>query len=363
LLTESTMSRVLNTSLYLPFGKRETTSAAAEAALVQDLLCYDQVCFFTDQMAAVTMLAALMGPDALQEALEREVFHFFHDRQMLAWPVRAGYSGPSPIIPIATMPNAQGDGGASHAPASQLVASGLGGFGLPDARRWEIGRLAETCTTDYQWPPKQIEGPTPPLLDQLLAEVEQLEKLVLEIPGFAVTLADLHGLERKLRHPKKSLLGNTMGLVNNNVETGWSVLGSKAPIPAKQLGMIHLAVADRFLRALQMAPGAVLHTEPIVESILRVRAATVRKATAGEVDVVLRAEEVALPTLAGKGAVPFPELLKSRDTAAAKSFREVVSRRDADATKTLLNEYLATLHRPAASSTTVSNMTARSSGR
>lgn len=344
------MSRVLNTSLYLPFGKRETTSAAAAAALVQDLLCYDKVCFFTDQMAAVTMLAALMGPDVLQEALERDVFHFYHDRQMLAWPIRAGYSGPSPIMPIATMPNEVGDGGASHASPSRLVASGLGGFGLSDARRWEIGRLAEAHTSDYQWPPKEADQSAPPLRDQLLAEIRALKPLVLELPELPLRLADLNALEKKLLDKTKSPLHtNNFGVVHTDIETGWAVLKSKAAIPPKQLGMVHLAIAERFLNVLELAPDAVLHTEPLVESILRVRAAAIRKAAAGEVDVVLAAESVALPTLTAAGDIPYGELLQSRDTAAGQQFRKMVHRRDLDGSKSLLNEYMAALHKPVAS--------------
>jgi hypothetical protein len=343
------VSRVLNTSLYLPFGKRETTSAAAAAALVQDLLCYDKVCFFTDQMAAVTMLAALMTPDVLQEALERGVFHFYHDRQMLAWPVRAGYSGPSPIMPIATMPNEVGDGGASHASPSLLVASGLGGFGLSDARRWEIGRLAEAHTSDYQWPPKEANQNAPPIREQVLAEIRALKPLVVEIPELPLRLADLNTLEKKLLHKTKSLLHtNKFGIVHNSVETGWAVLKTKDAIPPKQLGMVHLAIAERFLKVLELAPGAVLHTEPLVESILRVRAAAIRKAAAGEVSVLLEAEEVALPTLTAVGDIPYRELLESRDTVAAQQFRKMVHRRDLDGSKTLLNEYLAALHKPVA---------------
>lgn len=343
------VSRVLNTSLYLPFGKRKTTSAAAAAALVQDLLCYDKVCFFTDQMAAVTMLAALMGPDALQEALERNVFHFYHDRQILAWPIRAGYSGPSPIMPIATMPNEKGDGGASHAFPSLLVASGLGGFGLSDARRWEIGRLAEAHTSDFQWPPKEANRDAPPLQEQLLREIRAIKPLVLELPDFPLRLADLNALEKKLLHKTKSLLHtNQFGVVHNNVETGWAVLESKAPIPPKQLGMVHLAIAERFLQVLELAPDAVLHTEPLVESILQIRAASIRKAAAGEVSVLLAAEEVALATLTADGDIPYRELLQSRDTVAAEQFRKMVHRRDLDGSKTLLNEYLAALHKPVA---------------
>jgi hypothetical protein len=301
-------------------------------------------------MAAVTMLAALMGPDVLQEALERGVFHFLHDRQMLAWPTRPGYSGPSPITPIATMRSEGGDGGSSHAPASLLAASGLGGLGLSDAQRWELGRLAEKHTADYEWPPKDADPKAPSFKDQLLSDIRALKPLVLAVPELPVKLADLNKMEKRLRRPTKSLLHtNTFGIVHNNVETGWAVLETKEPIASKQLGMVHLAVAQRSLKALESVPDAVLHTEPIVESIVRVRAEAIRTATAGQMDVVLKAEDVALPTLTAAGDVPYLEILRSRDSAAAVAFREMVKRRDEDGTKTLLQEYVAALHKPTAS--------------
>lgn len=301
-------------------------------------------------MAAVTMLAALMGPQVLREALERGVFHFLHDHQILAWPIRPGYSGPSPIMPIATMLKDGNDGGPSHAAPSLLVASGLAGFGLSESERWEIGRLAEKHTSDYQWPPRKPATGAASLKDQLLADIDALKPLVLAVPELPVSVSDLNLLEKKLKHPTKSLLHtSTLAVVHNNVESGWSVLETKEPLAPKQLGMVHLAVAQRCLEALEATSDAVLHTEPLVENILRVRASDLRTATAGQTDVVLEAANVSLPTLTATGPVPYREILTARDGAPARAFREMVRRRDEDGSRTLLQEYIASLHNPTAS--------------
>jgi hypothetical protein len=344
------MADVLNTSLFLPFGSRNTSRAAAEIALVQDLLCYDTVYLLTDHMAAAGMLAGMMGADAFEEALERGAFRFLHDRQILAWPTRPGYSGPTPIMPIATMAGGEhGDGGVSHYPTARLAGSAIVRFGWGEERTRRLGDLTAANTLDFQWPIKAAMPGAPPLAESVLSDVRALKNIVLEVPELALKLSDLNTLDKNLRNPRKTPLNTTnLAFISNKIESGWSILEAKAPISPKQLSMLHLAIADRFLLAQEMIPDAVLHTEPIVESILTARAKRIRKATAEQVDILLSASSVNLPVLTASGAVPYIELLKSRDTSAGRAFRAMVARRDAEGVRSLLAEYVASLHKPIA---------------
>jgi hypothetical protein len=336
------MNAVLNTSLYLPLGKREVTRAAAEASFVQDLLCYETVYVLADQMEAVGVLTAFMGAEPLIEALESGAIKFVYDRHMIAWPQKPpGYIGAMPIL-LMHNHGRESDGFSMRSPAqaSEIV---LRGFQLDQRTHERLVRAVEDNTIEMTVPEPE-QRTTGGLAESVTSELRLFGQAVVNIPQFPLELADINRLIRDIRNAKKSPLNTTrLDVAKFQTHSGWKLLDEQQPVPKKQLAMINLFLASRFLVAHASAgPNVTLHTEPIVEQILAARAASIRSAAGSEVDVVLDAEQVYLPVLKVPGQLSYGDVLKARNRRTGESFRAVVQRRD-ESSEELIQSYLATL--------------------
>jgi hypothetical protein len=339
------MTSVVNTSLYLPIGKREVTREAAEASVIQDLLCYDTVFVHTDQMEAVGVLCGVMGAPQLIEALDSGALRFIHDRHILSWPVpKPGYMGVTPIVPMASMgmPDAS-DPGFTERSTADSAHIALRGFNLDrDTERVLLSRVAAT-TVEMQWPQGgQSSGRT--LAEGVSEDLRTYADAVVNIDGFPVSAGEILRLIRDLKHPRKSPLHTRhFTVAKMQTQSGAKLLEAQKAYPPKQLAMLSLALADRFLVAHRsVGLEATLHTEPLVEQVLAAKAARIRRAAAGEVDVVLNAEKVSLPVLVAPAEFPYRELLAARERRDAQEFRSVVRDRDTSGDE-LLQAYLRSL--------------------
>lgn len=340
------MGSVLNTSLFLPFGRRGVQREAAEASLVQDLLCYERVWVLTDHMAAVGILHGIMGTDALIEAMESGSLKFVRDRYVIGWPQRTDGYGATPVLSIMGIKGRDGEPTFSTYRAGDLAVAALKGFGLPGATEQRIGKLADDNTMDFDWPP----GSATNVADDVARARQELEVYRIaasKLQDFPISDEHFKRLIRDIGKPHSKLrLPKHIGVVSLELRSGEALLTASAPIDAAQLAMIHMSLSDRFLRALGAIEGpAVLHTEPIVEEILRARVAAVQPAGSANVNDVLRAESVSFPVLSAPGPLPYRQVLKARDTRAAIAFRKIVDARDSAGTQDLLPAYLEALNR------------------
>src|SRR4029077_472094 len=71
-----------------------------------------------------------------------------------------------------------------------------------------------------------------------------------------------------------------------------------------------------------------------------------RTAAGGEMEELLEAEEIRLPTTEDPATFPFEELMLERDTDSARNFRSLVVRRDSRPDGKLIQEYLRQMRAP-----------------
>jgi hypothetical protein len=350
-LAERNLSEVLNTAFYLQFGRRDVDRTSAEAALVQDILCYDRVFVLTDQMDAVGRLATIMGWNAFAGAVGDGSLQFVHDRNILAWPQRAGGSGVTPFIALASTPQPGEGAGFTQESHGRLAMHALTGLAPDPKSLKKVCAAIERLTLEFGALEDTTNEGASAFGESLHDQLKTFQAVVAEIAGYPLKPADLIRLRRELRDPKRSPFAGRKGSLKLNVmklkaATGADLLRPERPLSKKQRGMLDLVLSDRFLAIhARVSPRATLHTEPTVEEILRVRLADIRKAASSEVDIVLKAERVTLPVLATPGTFPYDAILRSRSSKAAAAFRDVVERRDADPEAELLQEYIASLDR------------------
>jgi hypothetical protein len=340
------VARVVNSAFYLPFGRRNVAREAAEAAFVQDLLCYDRVWILTDQMSAVGMLGGLMGASALRGALEDGILGFVHDRTILAWPEKPGYRGPLPVVGIASLPTAGLRTGYAQRSPAQLVAEAIDAFAWPKAEARAISDLAEQNTLDLQTLQLDVDEEAAREGRPVMENLHIYKRAVERLEDFPVTLGDLLRMERDAGKLRRYFTGanKKFRVMRVRSKSGLALLESEDPISAKQLGLLNLVLADRVLTAMaRVKDVASLHTEPVVASILAARLEQVRGAAGKEVDDVLRAREVLLPTLLAPGPLDYARLLAARGTSSGVAFRRLVDRRDADGAQELLPIFIESL--------------------
>jgi hypothetical protein len=332
--------------MFLPFGSRGVQRDAAEAALVQDLVCYDRVWVLTDHMAAVGVLLGLIGSDSLIRLLEEGSLGFVRDRYLIGWPRRTDGYGATPVLSIMGMRHADGEPTFSTYCAGDLAVFAIRGYGLSSDTEQRIRKLVDESTVDFDWPPGSATN-----VDDDVAhtrrELEAYRLAALAIPGFPIGDDHFRRLIRDIGKPKSRLrVPKHVGVVTTEIRSGEALLASTAPVDQAQLAMIHLSLSDRFLRALKGVTGpVVLHTEPVVEDILKARVVQVGLAAGAQVADVLRAESVSFPVISTPASLDYQQLLRARDTAAARAFWNVVDQRDAEGTRELLPVYLETLNK------------------
>lgn len=339
------MPSVLNTALYLPFGTRGVTPEAGEAALVQDLLCYETVWILTEQMGAVPKLVEVMGIEAFERAVAEGTLRFVHDRHILVWPKMPWYGGAVPFEAIASLPGETGAPGYSQIETSEMVTRLLAPSVMDTKRRQALARRVEDATVDFgriEDLPRVSEDES---IDRVDAHLAIYEEAVRTLPHFPVKAEHLARLRRDLRRPGLSPLPRlrgtaTYGVVTMQHKPGAAAMSLEDRFSPKLLGMLNLALAERFLSAhAALKEEATLHSEPAVEEVLSARAAAIRRAAAGEVDVVLHAASVCFPTLLAPGPLPYCDLLKARGTRSGRAFRQVVAARDANPSAELIQEF------------------------
>jgi hypothetical protein len=347
------MPEVINTGLFLPFGRRGVSKQAAESALLQDLICYDRVYVLSDQMSAVPRLVELLGLAVFERAINEGALAFVHDRQILAWPVVPGYQGLVPFDAIASVPTPGQATGYSQRSTEEICHRLLLGHTDSVVRARQIARAVAAVTTEFG----MLEE-TP-----VKAEQDANELLVASLDAYGAALAamnpgelplqphDLRKLQKEVRKRKAfGFKGSTKYKVMTlDQATGPASMEPVDSLPPKQLAFLNLCLSDRFLSIhAKLNSSATLHSEPAVERILAARAAAVRAAAAGEVDVVLESEQVYLPVLAAPGPFPYSELLDARSLASGEAFRKLVADRDKRTDAKLIQEYVRALKRPVA---------------
>jgi hypothetical protein len=345
------MANVLNTSFYLPFGQRGVAREAAEASVIQDLLCYDRVYVLTDQMEAVGRLAAIMGFDTFARVVDQEALCFVHDRQILGWPTIPGYLGPVPFVAFATWPSEKQSRGYSQIASSELAERVLAALQPEKRSLKKVCSKIERTTIDFGRVEKADRKTEDEADQKLLETLTVYEEAVAHIDGFPLRPTHFRKLRRDIANPRRSPIRirkgqNKYRMVKIASKSGSALLDVEAELPRPQLAMLNLELSDRFLQIHgELGIAATLHTEPVVEQVLAARAAAVRQAAGGEVDIVLNAERVSLPVLRTQGPFPYAELLRARQSTSGKAFRKVVENRDADRSAVLLQEYLASLNK------------------
>jgi hypothetical protein len=338
-----TNSHSLNTAFYLPFGLRETDQRSAEAALIQDLICYDRVWILSDQLSAVGMLAGILGPHELEEGLSRGAIGFIHDRNLLGWPKVPNYFGPTPVLGLASMPSLGSPKGFTQMDSAELAMVGLHGFPFDNKVKQSLAQAAGHESIDFGIP---IVDVAPTRKDPLIEDLDIFETAIPLLEDFPLTRRDLRRLKKDLKDNKRRLMNaKTWQMVRVSSETGWGLFKpTRSPAP-KQLALLNLFLSNRFLAAhATLGRAATVHTEPIVEAILRARLANVRNAPGKEIDDLLDARSVSLPVLKDGEVFPYDALWQARDTVAGRQFREVVAKRDARPNAKLIEDYIATLN-------------------
>lgn len=337
------MSSVLSTALYLPFGLRQSNRDSVMAALVQDLLCYETVWLLTDQMAAIGPLISECGVPALRRALDEGVLHFVHDRQILSWPMKRGYTGPVPVIPIVSV---AGQGGFTQADTRELVTHLAVATGVRIAEARALAKAIDTATVDFGGMPGAGDPNGPTLLNGLIEQLAAYRDALQAQSGVALTARDLNHLMRDLRHQLRSPLNTRQHRVARVMtKPGWEALEEGQPISKKQFELLNMFLADRTLAVLgESQLDALLHTDPSVERVLSTRLVRVRQAASPELDDVLHASEVPLPIIEERTGLAFEALLDARNSKAGRAFREqVVAVRDQVPDLELIQAYQRTL--------------------
>lgn len=341
------MSEVLNTSLFLPFGKREVDRRAAEAAVIQDLLCYDRVWVLADQMEATGRLAGMMGWGAFRDAVLEGALRFVHDRSILAWPVRAWSRRIVPFISTASLPQEGSGEGFSQIATGVLAEHSLRAFSTNGKELAKVSSKIDETSLEFGGVDSGTNRPEGSFEHTLAAQLEVFEEAVKKLEGFPLDPLDLRILRREVTSGVSSpLKTNKFNMMKVQATEGADLLKTEQPLEKPQLAMLNLSLSDRFLTLhRRLTPAATLHTEPVVESILRARVASIREAPGEEVSDLLRAKRVFLPVLENHGDFPYDLLMRSRGSRAARRFRELVGQRDESPDATLLQEYLASLDR------------------
>lgn len=335
---------VLNTSLFLPLGKRGVTRSAAEASLVQDLLCYERVFVLADQMDAVGVLCAIMGSGPLLEALSAGALGFVHDRQILAWPTRPpGFRGVMPILAIVSDPPAGKRAGYSQRSAADAAAIALRDFSIAPQERARILELVDRHTLELMLP---VGNPEEDGNEGIIRELRAYGEALPALKNSPLRLGHIHAAIEAIRKRRRPLLTSKEWTpVKLHTASGAHVLNEAAMLDPRQLALLDLVTARRFLSALgSVTESSVLHTEPSVEVVLAAQANGIVRAAGLEVDAVLEAERIMMPVLATPESLNYARLIEARSTVAAASWREVVLARDISR-DTLLQEYLASLKR------------------
>lgn len=264
---ERTMNSTLNTAFYLPFATRDSDRSRAETSLIQDLLCYDTVLVLTDHMSAVGMLAQLIGPSAMESALESGAIRFVNDRNILGWTTRTASAGISPIVPIRVLPTVDRPQAFTESNLRFLATVAAKGFGFDESTFSSIARLAEKTGIDFTEPIALDEAPgtdgkTGGLARGIVERVQTYKKVVPELRGFPLTLGDLLRFERDLLDNKRSPLSSKrLRVLKAGLDSGWHIADQVIPATRKQLGLLNLYLSDHFLAVHAVAaPESTLHT-------------------------------------------------------------------------------------------------------
>lgn len=342
-----TSSGVLNTAFYLPFGLRGTNEASATSALVQDLLCYDTVFVLADDMRAAGLLLAVMGRRALEIALSDGAIRLVRDRSHLVWPTPPLNSTLYPYVTITAFPGDSGERGAFIAPTGVLASASLAGFDLSPAENRGLSNLFRQTTLNLGKPPAW-SGPPPfdsvegdGVIGGVKEDLELLRRVVARTDAFALRVEDvdlmLHLYEAPLQ--KQRVDFNLFELM---AQTGQALLDSKPSVEGKQLELLNFWLALRFAYAHRdVVPKGTLHSEPMVELALRASLAEgPRTAPGSEVDEVLEAVDVHLPTTTEPNSFPFEELLLERRRPEWEKFRAMVGKRDSLPDAPLVKYYI-----------------------
>jgi hypothetical protein len=337
------MSEVVSTAFYLPIEIRGSTRSDILAAFVQDLICYDVVWVLTDQLAAVGPLIAEMGIRSLREAIDSGVLKFVHDRQVLGWPQRAGYFGPVPVMPLVSIPQPghQGYTQIEGRKIAEQLALKMG-VGSGDARA--LANAVERATLDFGGLPEpEVPIGHSSFTEGLIQQVEAYEAALMSIGDSQLTVRDLQRLKRDLGHPRRTpLRTKTIRVMRTHTAPGWEALDlGGASIAGKQAVLLRLFLADRALAVhAHVSSATTLHADQAVEDVLAARLNQIRRAAGAELNDLLHAEELALPTVMSAERIDYGALLKARDTNAGRQFRRrVVDVRDKTESLELLQAY------------------------
>ena len=348
------MTDVLNTAFYLPYGLRGISEPAATASLAQDLMCYDCVWIVSSQMRAAGTVFAAMGRNAFRLALETGAIRFVRDRCIYAWPKRKGYNGLVPILVISAMRGENASRGAALWPTGVLASVALGEFDLsPAETNWFSGAIAKTASDAGFTQANQTDSLSGKSLTEVtLGDLSRWKGLIERSSGLNLTGEDIDRLSLSVSTPSKSPLhgANQLGIFEGTTASGQELLKQREALAPKQLDLLNLVISDRLLHVRQqVAPQGTLHTDSLLEAVLRSLLEGPRAAAGVEMDQLLQDEEIFLPSPDEPGNFPFEELILERQTDAAQAFRELVSRRDSRPDARLIQEYLKQLRGPVGS--------------
>jgi hypothetical protein len=224
-----------------------------------------------------------MGPQALETALNDGVLRFLHDRHLLAWPQSSRYKGIVPFIAVASIPSGrESKVGFTQMDTADLAMRAMHNANLPTAQARRIASLAGACAVDFgerntfvvsRETQESFRRGAPGWADA----VAVYHELVGHLDQFPIPQQELARLEAALRDPKRSPLAPRKGKLRFTVMANGfpEDPGSQSPeeqLSVKQLAMLNLVLSDRFLEMQAALPETpVLHTEPMVESVLAAR--------------------------------------------------------------------------------------------
>jgi hypothetical protein len=344
------VSEVLNTAFYFPYGLRGITEADATASLAQDLMCYDKVWILSSHMRAAGTVFAAMGRHALQLALETNAIGFVRDRCIYAWPKRPGYNGLTPILVISALPGGNAERGTALWPTGVLASGALAEFSLPTPEHNWFADAIRRATVEVGFTEKnKRDEQTGKGIDVLTQEdLLRWREVLTRGARLSLTLNDIDRLADSVVDPRRSpLAAKELGLFEATAASGEELLRHREPIAPKQLDLLNLVITDRLMHVQQtVSSTGTLHADPLLEAILRCQLHHTRDAAGAEMEELLDAEEIRLPTADDPASFPFEELVLERDTDSARNFRSLVARRDSRPDAKLIQEYLRQMRAP-----------------
>jgi len=173
-------------------------------------------------------------------------------------------------------------------------------------------------------------------------DLERFKRLLSSLQGFTLTSQDLDLTLRTYDTPKA--VGRTIHTFGTEMPTGLDLMADHPPLDRKRLELLGLCLASHFDRVYrEFVPAGTLHTEPLVEAVIRESLESGRRAAGQEVNEILEAERIELPTTEEPDSFPFEELLLGRQRSGWRAFRSLVHARDDDHGSRLIQEYLAAM--------------------